>query len=66
MRYLCLTHPGLVDVRLRECDGRWLAAAGFSGELRTDTDRREAIRGALTAVREPYANELARSAELED
>ena len=68
---LRLHHPGLdfyVDVKLREYpEGRWLAVADFADEPHVGTghEPREALRGALGALGEPYAEEMARDAELE-
>ena len=48
-------------------DGKWLAVADFADEpdVGTDHDPREALRGALAALGEPYASEMARDAERE-
>ena len=68
---LRLTHPGLyfyVDVKLRaHPEGKWLAVADFAGEpdVGTGHEPREALRGALAALGEPIASEMARDAELE-
>lgn len=64
MRELRLTHPDLdfwVDVRLREWIGRWLAVADLADEpdVGTGDDPQTAIRGALAALGEPYASEMA-------
>ena len=67
MLHLRLTHPGLdffVDVRLREWDGRWLAVADLADEpdIGTGEDPRQALRGALVALGEPIATEMAEGA----
>ena len=68
---LRLRHPSLdfyVDVRLREYPvGKWLAVADFADEpdVGTGHEPREALRGALAALGEPIASEMAESAELE-
>lgn len=64
---LRVTHPDFdfwVDVRLRDWDGKWLAVADLAGEpaMGTGAEPREALRAALTALGEPYATEIARSA----
>ncbi len=70
VRHLRLTHPDLdfyVDARLWQHDGRWLAVADLADEpdIGTGTDPRKALRGALSALGEPYASDMARDAELE-
>ena len=70
MLHLRLAHPELdfwADVRLREFDGKWLVVADLADEpdVGTGLEPRTAIRGALAALREPYASEMAESAELE-
>ena len=62
-------HPDLifhVDVTLTEHQARWLAVAMLADEpdVGTGADPREALRAALAALGEPYASELAASAEL--
>ena len=65
-----LTHLDLdfyVDVRLTRFEGRWLATADLA-EDRPDVGSgdtpREAVRSVLRALGEPYATEMAESAEL--
>jgi hypothetical protein len=64
-----LSHPGLgvrVDVALSEHEGRWLAVATVASEpdVGTGYQPREALRAALEALGEPYATEMAGSADL--
>jgi hypothetical protein len=68
---LRLTHPSLdfwVHVTLHERDGRYMATADLGEDSRDvgvgDTAQ-EALRAALRSLREPYATEMAESAELD-
>jgi hypothetical protein len=60
------TSPSHVDVTLTEHDGSWLAVAMLADEpdIGTGEDPREALRAAVAALGEPYASEMAASAEL--
>jgi len=65
MRHLHLTHPHLdfwVTVEIHERDGRYMATADLAEDSRDvgvgDTPQ-EAVRAALRALGEPYANEMA-------
>jgi hypothetical protein len=55
-----------IDVTLTEHRGRWLASAMLADEpdIGTGSDPREALRASLAALGEPYASEIADSAEL--
>jgi hypothetical protein len=64
-----LTHPELgfwVDVRLRECDGRWLAVADLADEpdIGLGASAAEAVRGALDALGTRYAAAMAKQVTL--
>jgi hypothetical protein len=66
---LRLRHPELVfriEVTLAEHEGRWLATAMLADEpdIGTGTDPQEALHAALAYLGEPFASELAASAEL--
>ena len=67
--HLRLRHPDLlfhIDATLTEHHGRWLATAMLADEpdVGTGSEPREALRAALAALGEPYASELAASAQL--
>jgi hypothetical protein len=69
VRRLRLRHPDLVfhvNVTLTEHEGRWLATALRADEpdIGTGSDPRKALRAALKALGEPYAADMATSAEL--
>ena len=66
---LRLRQPDLafhVDVTLTELEGRWLTTAMLADEpdIGTGAEPREALRAALAALGEPFATDLAASAEL--
>jgi hypothetical protein len=68
MMRMRLSHPGLgfyVDVALSQHEGRWLAVATLACEpdVGTGHEPREALRAALEALVEPYATEMAGSAD---
>jgi hypothetical protein len=71
VQHLRLTHQDLdfwVDVTVHERDGRFMATADLAEDSRDvgvgDTPR-DAVRAALAALGEPYATEMAESAEAE-
>ena len=66
---LRLSHPSVgfsVEATLTENEGRWLATAMLAdhADIGTGLWPRQALRGALAALGEPYASELAGSAAL--
>lgn len=68
-QHLRLWHPKLdfwVDVRVRRFEGRWLAAADLA-EDRPDVGSGDtveaAVRAALRSLGEPYASDMAESAD---